>query len=46
MEHTNAKTKPTVENITINCKLSNEMSTTTTLPLVYNLKELKIPLLL
>jgi hypothetical protein len=46
MEHTNAKTKPIVETIATIGKLSNEMSITTTLPLVYNLKELKIPLVL
>ena len=46
MEQTNAITKPIVEAIAIIGKLSNEMSITTTLPLVYNLKELKIPLVL
>jgi hypothetical protein len=46
MEQTNANTKPIVEGITKIGKFSNEMSTRTTLPLVYNLKELRIPLLL
>ncbi len=46
MEQTNANTKPIVEAIAKIGKISNEMSTTTTLPLVYNLKEFKIPLVL
>jgi len=46
MEQTNANIKPIVEEMAIIGKSSNEMSTTTTLPLAYNLKELRIPLLL